>query len=329
MAQTQIYAGKTQVHLVEESSQDTYLAPAGSGTGMVLASNVSVTFDSSNYEPNYVREDYLAMDEIPGPVSGSISFSVPIRGGGAIDTPPEFGEMLKACGFEETTNASTSVTYTPLSVFNGTGGNPGPSYSVSILMNGVRHAIAGAFGNVVFNCNVDDVGMMDFTFQGQYQAFADDGLEAPTYDTTTAPAFRGASFATNFGGSYTPKGVTSFSLDMGNRVVLGKDANESTGFYGARIVGRKSTGSFDAELTLAATNNFIASQRAGTTGTITTGTVGSTEGNRWSLAVARAVLRPIEVSDRDGIAIQNIPFAVSSAYTAVEGTNFDITLTMT
>lgn len=328
MAQTQIFSKKAQVHLIEESSQDTYSAPGGSGANMFLARNIGISYDTSNFRPEYVRGDGLSMDEIPGSVSGQITFEVLLKGSGSTDTGPEFGEALKACGMEEETSAGVSVTYSPVTTFDGASGNPGPSYSVSLLVDGTRHAIAGAFGTFVLTGEPGSPGILAFTFMGQYQAFADDGLEAPTYETTIAPPFRGASFATNFGGSYTPKGVTNFSLDLGNQVRMGPDVNESTGFYGARIVpgARNSRGSFDPEVVLQATNDYPGVQRAGTSGTITTGTIGSGTWNKWSCAVGRAVLDGISVSDSDGVQKYEVPFAVSSAATDVEDTNHDITL---
>jgi hypothetical protein len=232
---------------------------------------------------------------------------------------------------EETVNAAVSVVYTPLSVFNGTGGNPGQSYSVSVLENGVRYAIHGAFGNFTLTAGVGggEPGFLTFTFTGGYVAVADDALEAPTYQTTTAPAFQGATFATNIGGAYTPKGINTLEFDLGNTVTLGRDVNDAAGIYGARITGRRSFGSFDPEMVLVATEDFFGNQRAGTAGTIATGVIGSTAGNKWQLSIARAVLRPIELQDREAIRALTVPFAVSSLPTAVEGTNADVSLTFT
>lgn len=331
MAQTQLYAKKAQITIAEEVTVDTYVAPDGAGTGMFLAEEVTVAWDSSNYEPNQAHGDFLQMDEVPGPCSGTMSFRVPIKGSGTAGTAPEYAEALKACGYEETVVPATSVTYTPLSTFDGAGGNPGQSYSVSLLLNGIRYAIKGSFGNAVISGNVTggEPGFLDFAFQGAYVAVADDALESPTYQTTTAPSFLGATFAMNFGGAHTPKGINNFSLDTGNQITIGRDINESSGIYGARITGRRSFGSFDPEMQLVATEDYHGTWRAGTSGTITTGAIGSTAGNIWTLSVARAVLRPISNSNREGIHALEIPFGVSSIATDVEGTNADVSLVYT
>jgi len=97
MAQAQIYWKKAQVAVIEETSQDTYLAP--DAASVVLARDVTLTFDGSNFDPQYVRADLLNMDETPGPIGISMNFKLPLKGSGAAGTAPEFGEILKAWGW--------------------------------------------------------------------------------------------------------------------------------------------------------------------------------------------------------------------------------------
>lgn len=329
MAQSQLYTQKAQIHLIEETSIDTYLVQTAGGADAVLAEEVTVTYDTSPYEPQYIRGDFLSFDEIPGMVSGTFAFRVPIRGSGTAGTAPECGEMLKACGFEEETVATTSVTYSPVSIFDGTGGNPGPSYSLSFLLNGVKHSLKGAFGNLVITCNVGEPGFFEYSFQGAYNTFADDALESTSYDTTAAQPFLGATFATNFGGANTPLGLRTFSVDMGNKIAVRQDFNDPNGIMGVRIAGRKSTGAFDCEHVLAATWNPYSIHRAGTAGTIVTGSIGATAGNIYDININRAKLRMPELSQTDGIARTNIPYGISSAATDVEDTNHDIEIVFT
>ncbi len=326
MAQTQLYAKKSQLHIVAETTTDTYLAPAGAGANMVLIENLGWSMQSEQNSTNFHRPDFLSSDEIPGASAATITFEWPLRGSGTAGTAPQIANALKACGMRETTVGGTSVTYAPHSVFDGSGGNPASSYSVSWLLNGARHALKGAFGSFKLVGDVKSFAKLQFTMQGAYVAFADDGLESPTYQTALARRFTGASFSTNFGGAYIPKGVQALEMDLGNSIVIGADINEVSGIYGARIVSRRSTGSFDMELVLAATKDFFAIREAGTAGTITTGDIGSA-GNIWRLNINRATLRPIELqAPIDNIARFRVPFAVSSAGTDVEGTNNDVEL---
>lgn len=327
MAQTQIYAGKTQVHVTEETvAQDQYKAPNNDGSDIIRAQNVAVTYNSTNYEQNIVRADYLMMDDVPGMISAQLTFEVPLSGSGdAGDVEPEWTNAMKACGMEVSASVGVSHAFTPTSTFDSAGGNPHDSYSVSFLRNGVRHAVKGCFGNVVLTANVGEPGLLAFTFTGAYVAFADDATETPTYQTTIPPAFMGATFAA-FG--VTPKGVRTLTYDFGANVVLGQDVNESTGHYGSRIVGRRGFGSFDPEETLQATHDHFGGWVAGTTGSVTTGAIGSTN-NAWTLTVARAIRRSVGHADRDGILADTVGFSTVSAATDVEGTNADVTLLIT
>lgn len=326
MAQTQNYTRKAQIHIVEESSQDTYSGPGGSGTNIILGtvSDTPMTLNSENYVPAYSRADFLSMDEVPGSCWASLNFQLPLKYSGTAGTAPEIDEFLKACGLKVTNTPGTSDVYTPLSTFDGAGGNPGPSYSCTILEDGVAWAIKGAFGTFSFTATPGEPVMLDCVMTGAYVAVADDGLEAPTYQTTVPPAFLGASCTI---GGATPKGVSSFSFDLGNNVVAMPDANEATGYYGARITSRKSTGSLEFESELVATRDDYGLWRAGTVAAITTGTVGSTAGNRWALSLARCTRRPPEQVNSDGVRKLSVPYGVGSANTDVEGTNADVTLT--
>lgn len=331
MAQTQLYTKLAQCFVVEESGQDSFEALALADGFLAEVPEGPITWNSENYVQPSVRGDFLNHDETPGLTSGQITFRVPMKHSGTVDSAPEWGEALKACGYEETTNAATSMVYTPLGTFDGAGGNPGPSYTVAVLEAGNQYAIKGAFGNCVFTGVVGEPMFMEMTFTGAFVDMDEVALLAVVYETTVAQSFIGATFSMNFGGPVTPKGVANFSVDTGNNVVPVSDINDSSGTYGARITGRKPTGSFDPEMVLQATANsdFAAFWRAGTTGTLTTGTVGGTAGNKWKLDVARCVLRPPSFTDKNGIRVINCPFAISSLATDVEGTNPEITLTLT
>ena len=108
MAQSNLFVKQAQIHLIEESAQDTFLAPAGSGANIFLACDVTYAEESSNYERNEIRGDGLSMDEVPGMRVGTISGTVHLHGSGTAGTAPEFDELLKALGFEVVNVPATS-----------------------------------------------------------------------------------------------------------------------------------------------------------------------------------------------------------------------------
>lgn len=333
MAQTQLFLGKQQVFLVEEATQDTFETPAAGDN--FLAENVTVTFDQSPYSPAYARGDFFQGDEVPGATSVKVAFRIPIAASGTGATTPHWSEVLKACGMRASTGAGT-VTYKPLSVFDSSGGNPGSSYSFGVLLDGkIRYAGYGGFGNAKFSASADSVGFIEVEMMGAYEAVtsaspgAADLLAVSGYDTTVPPAFRGASASVNFGSAYTLKGLRSFELDLGNQISMGVDANESAGYYGARITGRKSTGSFSVDMVGVGTHDWFGIQQAGTAGSFTTGTIGATAGNQWNVTIGRIVMRIPSLEEIEGKQGVTIPFAVGSIPTDVEGTANEIRFILT
>jgi hypothetical protein len=341
MAQTQLYTKKAQIFVSEEdAAQDTYKTQAAGEAILAEISDAPFVINGENYEPTTVRGDFLSQDEVPGLASAQLSFRVPLHGSGSAGTAPEIADALMACGYRESIVAATSVTYYPFSTFDAATAagppatrNPFTSYSVTLLEDGVAYQIKGAFGNVVFTGEVGIPMFAEFTFTGSYQNVMLDALETATYDSAVSPAFQGASFATNFGGANTPIGTQNVVIDTGNTVTPVADINDAAGIYGARITNRKTFGSFDPEMSAFTgtdtDDDYYGIQRAGTAGTITTGAIGGTAGNIYTITVNRAVLRPIEQQQRDGIRVITVPFAVSSATTDVEGTNLDLQIVFT
>lgn len=326
MAQSQLYFKKAQVSVIAEASQDTFQAPTAAS--VILARDVTVSFSGGNYDPGFHRGDVLNMDETPGPLSISMNFKVPIAGSGSAGTGPEHAACLQACGLAMATSAGVSNTFRRTSVFDGTGGNPAPSYSAHVLVDGSMFSLRGGFGNLVLSADVQNVGLLDFTIMGA--APATGGiyrtqalLSSPVYDATRAPAYRGATFATNFGGAFTPKGHTTLSFNLNNNLQLGADANEADGFYGCRIVpGGRPSGTFSAEFPAAATKNWIANQRDASAyaGTVDTGVIGGTAGNRWRAVWNRCNLRPVEVVNRNDIVACQIAYGLSALAANAENT---------
>jgi len=326
MAQTQLRGRRAQVILKLESTTGTYEPPAGDGTGSLLIEDGwTYTVNASNYQGQYARSDFLNVEEVPGPASVVITFRMPIKGSGTAGTAPDFDAVMKACGWEVTNVAVTSDTYAPHSAVDGAGGNPGASYSCTLLVDGEAYPAKNGWGNFVLSANVGEPGFLDVTFTGGYVAPLADALEATTaLDTTTPPAFLGA--GVTIGGA-TPTGVTALTLDSGNVVTLLQDANDTNGVTGSRVVSRLITGSIDAEV-LAARDDFSL-WRAGTTGILNVGPIGGTAGNKWTLTVARYKLSTPTMSSVDGILKHTLPFMAASQPSDVEGTTDPVTLAFT
>jgi len=332
MAQTQIVTKKAQVHLVVEATENTYVAPANNGTGMFMCeiNDSPMTLNSSNSQPNYTRSDYLAMDAKPGTVNATLQFRVPLAYSGTAGTAPKSDVVFLACGLKNVDTGTTN-TYGPISTYTGAQSPastflPGASYSCSILESGIRYAISGAQGTFTISAEAGAIAYMDVTMHGAYVAVADDGLETATYDAGVAPAFLGATVSL---GGTTRIGVSGFTLDLGNEIGYIVDANSATGFRGARIVGRKTTGTVTPEAVLVGTVDDFGIWRAGTSGNFNTGAVGPSAGYRWQVTCPQVVRGTPSLTDTDGIRHFDIPFTVGRPATYVEAVNPDFTIAFT
>lgn len=323
MAQTQLLKGLSQISVIEETSQDTLLAPTAASI-VLVSDDVTVGTEGGPLAYEALRGDYMRMARAGGPQFGTVSFSVPMTGGAAAGTAPGYGEALKACGMLGTNTAVTSEEYTPSSVFDGASGNPGPSYSVHWLNNGSRYSIIGAFGKVSMTAEIDSTPMLKFDFQGAYSPYANDALEdaSAVYKASIAPAFLGTTVVMNFGGAYSVLGCTAIDWDMGSTLAMIKDSGAAYGYIGARIIGHKPSGTITLEKRLQDVANFDvqAIAAAGTVGTIATGTIGGTAGSKWAFDVRACTLGPPQEGDSDGIMQWTIPWEAHNLPTATEAT---------
>ncbi len=327
MAQTQIVTKKAQVHMVVEATENLYVAPENSGTGMFMCeiNDSPLTLSSSGSQPSYTRSDFMSMDAVPGTVNATMQFRIPMAYSGVAGTPSKSDVVFKACGLQ-VIDTGTTDTYSPISTFTGGAILPGPSYSCSILESGIRYAISGGQGTFTISATAGEIAYMDVTMHGAFVTVADDALEVAVYDGGIAPAFLGATIAL---GGTTRIGVTDFTFDLGNEIGYIKDANSATGFRGARIISRKTVGTVTPEAVLVATVDDFGIWRTGTAGAFTTGAVGGSAGFRWNLTAGRVVRGAPSLATDDGIRHFEIPFTVGSLPTHTEAANEDFSIAFT
>lgn len=225
----------------------------------------------------------------------TVTFDVELKGSGSAGTAPDLGVLLLGCGMDETVVSSTSVTYAPASTAL-------DSITIWYYQDGILHKINGCRGTFTLAANAGERIMLSFTFTGKIGGTTDASLVVPTYDTTAPPIFKGASFSVQ---SYAAT-IGALSLDMGNIISQQPDVNDAQGFGEVLITGRNVGGSIDPLATLVATNDWIGDFRSGASGSLTTGTVGGTAGNRVAITCAQTYFRDVAPGDRDGASIFDV-----------------------
>ena len=298
--------------------EDTYgidAGPTGAHAMRVEELDLSLGEGARMLERPAHRGSLAPLKQVYGGALAALSFSVPLSGSGAAGVAPEFGVLLKACGLSEDVIASTSVTYAPSSDASGH-----DSLTMAFYEDGTLYRLTGCRGTLSISAPAGEPARLSFTFTGHVDGPTDAALPTGTFDQTTPPTFRGASFTVD---SFAAT-IASLTMDVQNQLATPPSVNAADGYAAIRITGRDVIGSIDPEKVLVATHDFIGKWRSGAVMALTTGVVGSTPGNRWRLDLPAISYREASRGDRDGIVTYELGFGASEAAGDDE---FSLTLT--
>lgn len=262
--------------------------------GTMVVTDVSFEPDINQFERNILTPTFSRFASLPGARSGVFKFKTEVKGGGAVDTPPAMGPLLRACGFGQTINASTDVTYDPIS-------DSIPTVTMAVwnaddASSALRFTIAGAMGTVKFTGKFGEPLFAEFEFRGLYVVPADEAPISPTFDILAPPVLLGASFTVQ---GYAAK-IESLSIDMGNAITLRSDISAAHGWANALFTGRQPTFSIDPEQSLVATHPWVANIVSGAEGVLSF-SLGSSAGNQLAVTANKAQYTGLSEGDRNGL----------------------------
>jgi hypothetical protein len=174
----------------------------------------------------------------------TLSFEVEIAGSGAAGTPPNWGALMKMCGFAEVITATTKVVYNPISGSFQAG-------SIYYNLDGVNHIGLGARGNLKASLQPKQIPRFTFEMKALLGTITDTAL--PTVDYTGFQAPVPVSKANTTFTLHGYAGATeSVSIDLGagieDRLLINKESIE--------YVERKATGQAVMEASTLATINW-------------------------------------------------------------------------
>lgn len=329
-----------QVFVKQESAADTYTAPAASDAFLAQDIEYSI-LEGEAFQRSELRGNFNKMDPVPGPAGAQITFTVLLRGAGSVNLAsglaPEYGEALKGCGFREVIESGVSAQYQTTTECDGAYSesagagiwNPGPSYTVEFLEDGLRRALKGGWGNVTFQCEAGRPVQAQFTFQGAYMDIVDKALVADSeldFQETTPPTFLSAGVTIPVSGTTMTPVFETLTYDLGNEVNLRKNANDAAGIVGAKVSDRRPVGSIDPEEVLPGTSDIWGAWRIAEAASISTGIIGSVSGNRIRIQAPRCVYRAIAPADRNNVRTLGLDFDVTSAPDDGDNTAFIVTI---
>lgn len=306
---------KSAILLVEtEATAGTDPTPTLAANGVVA---YEVTLDPLGNAESYARNPIAGNNlfgrqtSVPGKRHATCSFKIPLAGQGVAMSSsgvgiPEWDGLMKACAWSSTFTANTSVVYedqsttTTCTVYL----YVGPAQS-SVTSNWKLYEMNGVAGNVKLTGTNGEPVMLEFEMIGTYVEPVDvadpDAASNLSLVEVVPEPLLGASFAFGSGwSSYSPC-VNGFEYDPANNTIMRECINESAGYKTGIITDREPKLSFQMEEELNANVNMWNLYTAGTVGDVSTGTIGSTAGNRFSVAWGRTGIDSVSMSEREGV----------------------------
>ena len=216
------------------------------GSNAILTKNLQRTI----YDGNRVQRDlnlpYMGNDfSINTAPFVTVTFDVELAGSGDAGVAPQFGELLRACGLDETVVAETSVTYAPVS-------QSFESVTLYYNFDGEMQKVIGARGTATLNMSRGQIPMISFSFTGRYAKPTAVTQYDPTYTDTVPFPFNSYNTTTFSLHSQAVYG-SSFSLNLGCNVIH----RNLAGYDGVQITDRAPTGSAEFEAVAIATKDFF------------------------------------------------------------------------
>jgi hypothetical protein len=258
------YLKNTLIVAAVQATLGTDALPTGAANA-VLVSDMSLTpLDAQNIDRNLIRGFFGGSEQLVGPGSVKLSYTVELAGSGTAATAPAWGKLLQGCAVGEgllTTPAR--VEYTPVS----TGLKSLTQYYYD---DGVLHKLLDCMGDVTLSAKVGERPVLKFDWvglDGGVSAAADTGTFTPwkkpvaMTKANVVDIVLGASYATGALTGGTPYPSTGLELKFGNQVNYTAMLSSET----VDITDRASTGSIELELTPAQEVALMAAVKANTT----------------------------------------------------------------
>lgn len=244
-------------------------------------------------------------------------FRVPLSGQGAAGTAPDYGILLRACGYSETVNAdpgSESVVYEPASEGH-------ESIEIWWIEDGQLQHIGGARGTFTLGADSQSLPYLEFSFTGLYkktEAGGDATLATQAVQAKELPINKQNTEASVDGFAAC---ISTLSLDAGNTVEYRNLINCES----VHITDRAVTGSVNLEAPDLATQDYFAKVEShnGVTLVPLTLTHGSADGNIVEIASQNVQLSSISPTDNQGI----MHYDIGLRLLPTDGNDNDITFT--
>ena len=284
----------------EETTYGTDPSPSGTSNAIQVSSLEVTPIEADNVQPaafqgfmgNSTRGTLVANKRV------SVTFEVELAGSGTAGTAPAFGPLLKACGLSETTVASTSVTYAPVS-------SSFDSATIYCFYDGTRHKITGARGSVTFNFVAGQFAVASFNFIGIYNDPDSTSISGNFTTQNQAAALEvnntNLTTATFFGNN--SQRIESLDLALNNALIYKETASSKE----VLITDRAAGGTAVIEAPAIGTTDYFAAARGASTASSSL-VLGATAGNIVRVTMAQTDVTGVTYGDTNGVVSLSMPY---------------------
>jgi hypothetical protein len=292
------YTKNTLITAKLETTYGLDAAPTGALNAILISDQTITPLDAQNIDRSLVRGSFGASEQLVGPASVKVGFSVELSGSGTAGTAPAWGPLLQACACSEGILASPArVEYMPAS----TGLK---SLTLYYFDDGVLHKLLGAMGECTLTAKVGERPMLKFEFTGL------DGGVVMQGDTGSFSAWKkpvavskanivdialGVAYAAGAVTGGTPYSSTGLELKFGNVAAFTAMGRDET----VDITDRDSGGSTEIDLTAAQEVAMMAAVKVNTTFSLAM-TIGTATGNKITIFGPNVQLVNPKKSEKNG-----------------------------
>ena len=239
----------TRRTVIEVATEAVYGTDPASGFTPLLPFDVEPDIRGEVLERPILRDTLSPLSHVVGMKDISLAFKTELKASGTAGTIPEMHDLLLGCGYSTAVHAGTTpIVYSPVSkesLIN--------SVSFKLYIDGNLHKIVGARGTVKANMEAGKFGIMEWEFQGLYNAVIASTVTDISADSNESPpTIISSSFQI---GGFSPV-CSRCLIDLGNSVVRRDDLNAEFGVDSFRIASRKPTMEFDADAVVESSNPF-------------------------------------------------------------------------
>lgn len=286
---------KLAILVKPEAVEGTDSAPAAANA--IVATNVTFTPIEGEEVSRDLMLPYMGHQGVVlAGTYGRLEMDIEIAGSGTAGAAPKYSAVLRACGLAETVDAGISTTYSIVE-------DGQESVSVYFIMDGVRHILVGARGNVTMTFQPKAIPKFRLALTGMLGTITDAALPAVSQAgwTTPVPVSKAETTMTLHGWSSVAESLT---VDLGNtvtpRFLIGDER--------IIITDRKTTGTAVVEARSLSEIDWFASARSRTRGPLEL-VHGTVAGNIVEVTGPALEVGKPALGQTDGIANYSLPLS--------------------